>query len=263
MTGDPVLAQLPPATLAIVEAAPDAMVIADRQGRIVAFNGQAERLFGWSREELVGRPVEVLMPSRFRATHPQHRNHYFVDPKTRPMGAGGLELVGVRKDGTEFAAEISLSPLETEDGILAITAIRDVGVRKALESKFRNLLEAAPDAIVITDRRGRIVLVNGQAEHLFGYSRDELLGELVEALIPKRFRSKHPEHRNHYFAEPKTRAMGHAGALELYGLRKDGTEFPAEISLSPLETEDGLLVMTAIREVTERKKLEQERIRLA
>jgi PAS domain S-box-containing protein len=256
------LATLPPAAQAIMEAAPDAMVVTDRQGRIVFANAQVDRLFGFPRQELIGHSVEILIPERFRPTHPDHRNRYFLDARARPMGAGRLELFGLRKDGTEFPAEISLSPLESEDGMLAITAIRDASDRKKVEAKFRGLVEAAPDAIVITDQRGRIVLLNAQAERLFGYRREEVLGELVEALVPKRYRPRHPAYRNDYFREPKTRAMGAAG-VELYGVRKDGSEFPAEISLSPLETEEGTLALTAIRDTTERKKTEVERIRFA
>ncbi|WP_242360277.1 ATP-binding protein [Anaeromyxobacter sp. SG17] len=247
---------------AVLDAAPDAMVITDRVGRMVVVNAEAERLFGYRSEELLGEPVEMLMPERFRAAHPHHRNGYFRDPRTRPMGAvGGLELFGLRKDGTEFPAEISLSPLETEDGMYAITALRDVTARKKVEWYVKGVLEAAPDAMVVTDRRGKVILVNAQAEKLFGYSREELLGQRVEALIPARFRAAHPAHRTEYFASPRTRPMG-AGRLELFGLTKDGTEFPAEISLSPLETEDGPLAITAIRDVAERKRAEEERARL-
>jgi PAS domain S-box-containing protein len=171
------------------------------------------------------------------------------------MGEGGLELYGLRKDATEFPAEISLSPLRTEDGVFAVTAIRDVTVRKRVESKFRGLLEAAPDAMVIADGQGRIALVNVQAEKLFGYAREEMVGKPVESLIPSRFHDVHPTHRDRYFSEPRVRPMGE-GRLQLFGLRKDGTEFHAEISLSPLKTEEGTLAITAIRDVTERRQAE-------
>ncbi|HEU4406097.1 MAG TPA: PAS domain S-box protein [Polyangiaceae bacterium] len=257
------LAELPPAACVLLEAAPDAMVVVDRVGRVVSVNAQAERLFGYGRDELVGRPVELVIPERFGGKHPAHRNGYFFEPKVRPMGAAGLRLSARRRDGSEFDVEISLSPLETEDGMLAIAAIRDASARRKSETMFRDLLEAAPDAIVISDQRGKIVFVNAQGERLFGYGRDELVGELVDALVPKRLRHGHAGHRARYFAEPKTRTMGGREGLELYGLRKDGSEFPAEISLSPLETEGGLVAMTAIRDVSERKRAEQGRLRLA
>jgi PAS domain S-box-containing protein len=166
------------------------------------------------------------------------------------MGAG-LELHGLRKDGSEFPVEISLSPLETEEGTLAMSAIRDITDRKHAEDKFKGLLESAPDAIVIVNDQGQIVLVNSQTEKMFGYPRIELLGNKIEMLIPKRYHTNHPHHRGGFFSTPRPRSMG--AGLELYGLRKDGSEFPVEISLSPLSTPEGMLVSSAIRDITLRK----------
>jgi PAS domain S-box-containing protein len=223
-------------------------------GRIVLANSQAVRAFAYGPNELIGQPVEVLLPERFRASHVGHRSLFSQQPRTRTMGEG-LELFGRRRDGYEFPVEISLSPLSTDEGMMVMSAVRDITDRKKAEQKFRGLLESAPDAMVIVGRNGRIALVNSQLERLFGYSREELLGQSVDCLVPERYRGHHERHRAGFFSQPRARSMG--AGLELYGQRRDGSEFPVEISLSPLETEEGLFVSGAIRDATERRRFEQ------
>ena len=239
---------------ALTESAPDGIVLVNQEGRIILVNERTEKLFGFQREELLGQPVEVLVPQRFRGKHRGHRAGFMGHQQVRPMGAG-LELFGLRKDGTEFPIEISLSPIVTADGSLVCAAIRDITDRKRIEERLRRLLDSAPDAMVIAGHDGKIVLVNSQTEKLFGYQREELLGQPVEVLVPERFWGMHQTYRGRYMANPQARPMG-AGS-ELFGLKKDGTEFPVEISLSPQVTEEGVLVSSTIRDITERKRVEE------
>ena len=369
------------AALSLLEAAPDAVVCVDGDGRIVLVNAQTERLFGYGRDELAGQPVELLVPDGVRDAHPGHRAGYLADPRPRPMGAG-MELAGRRRDGSTFPAEISLSAIDTDQGILVSAAVRDVTARRRAaeaaaqlasiirsshdavigktldqvitswnpgaerlygytatemigrhievlipvadraqearvlaavargerveqyqtrrvrkdqttvevsltmspvadatgaitgvatitrdvterqraDARFRGLLEAAPDAMVCVGTDGRIALVNAQTERLFGYGRDELIGQPVEMLVPDAVRDAHPGHRAGYVADPLPRPMG--AGMELAGRRRDGTTFPAEISLSAIDTDEGILVTAVVRDVTERLEIQAERERL-
>jgi PAS domain S-box-containing protein len=240
----------------LLEAAPDAILVVDAGGLIRVTNRQVQTLFGYEPGELVGKSIDMLVPERIREQHPFHRAKYVRDAETRPMGAG-LELSARRKDGTEFPVDISLSAIETSEGVLVSAAVRDITDRKLVEDRnrlFQSLLEAAPDAIVVIDGQGRIRLVNRQLEETFGYARTELLGQPVEILIPESARGRHPMHRAGYLRDPRNRPMG--AGLQLAGRRKDGTEFPVDISLSAIDTAEGRLVSAAVRDVTDLKRAE-------
>jgi PAS domain S-box-containing protein len=241
----------------VVEAAPNAMVMADRDGSVVLVNAQTEKLFGYSRDELVGNSVDALVPERYRAAHPGHRRMFYGDLKSRPMGTG-RELFAMRKDGSEFPVEIGLNPVTVGEDIFVLAAIVDITERRRLEERFRQVVEAAPNAMVMVDRDGRIVLVNAQTEKLFGYEREALYGQTIETLVPERFRAGHQGYRTAYFDELKPRRMG--TGRDLFGRRQDGSEFPVEIGLNPVTTPEEVFVLAAIVDITERKRAEQELI---
>ena len=374
---------------ALLEAAPDAIVVVNQSGIVVLVNAQAERLFGYRRDELIGQPADILVSEHFRGQHNEQHSRLLAAPPARSTVVG-LELFGLRKDGTEFPAEIRLSPLDTKGGVWVSSAIRDISdrrrteedlrrlasivacsddaivgkttegiitswnsgaqhifgyspkeaigrsitmlapvdrpeeiprmleclkrgevvdhfetvrlrkdgkevqieltvspirdalerivgastigrdisVRKAaekhlvqMEARYRGLLEAAPDAMVVVNHGGEIVLLNVQAEKQFGYRRDELVGQKVKNIIPRGFAERLLMHGTGTPGDPVVPQMG--TGIELHGRRKDGSEFPIEIMLSPLDTVDGILITAAIRNIAERKLRENDLSRLA
>ncbi len=242
----------------IVESAPNAMILVNKEGRIAFVNGQTEKLFGYTRNELVGKGIEIIIPPRYREQHPGFIKMFYNLPQARAMGAG-RDLFALKKDGTEFPVEIGLNPLVTVEGILVLAAIIDISERKKAEARFRLVVESAPNAMVLVNKDGKINLVNSQTEKLFGFDRTELINRGVEVLLPLRFSEKHPEYRDAFFKAPQTRSMG--VGRDLFAKRKDGTEFPVEIGLNPLETDDGPMVLAAIIDITERKAQEANRLK--
>jgi PAS domain S-box-containing protein len=369
----------------LLEAAPDAMVVVDQDGEIVLLNLQAEKRFGYRRDELVGQKVTNIIPHGFAERLIADGTRTAAEALAQQIGTG-IELIGRRKDASEFPIEIMLSPLESAGGILVIAAIRDISVRKATEKNLtqmaaemqdktvalereieerRRIFEASLDLILVVDRQGdllrvspspvaildyqpeemigrsgaefihpddiestraemraarrgrvlcnfktryihkngravplewngvwseperkfffvgrnmeeakfaermfrlvvescpsgmvavnsagAIVLLNSEIEEQFGYRREELIGQSVDMLLPTRLRSQHSRHRNEYAHQPEPRHL----PRELVGLRKDGTEFPVEVALNPIQTRDGLLVLSVVVDISERKK---------
>ncbi|WP_458626345.1 PAS domain-containing sensor histidine kinase [Winogradskyella sp. PC D3.3] len=372
----------------LLESAPDAMVIVNENDEIQLINKEAEKLFGYSMDELIGKKVEMLIPKRFEDMHTEHRTSFFSDAPEKRLTSARKELYALNNQGKEIPIQVSLSPIETEQGLLLSAAIRDITAQKQAEheilrknqlltfaekitmmgnwqwnlvtnvvewsanlynifgvekdkvvsydtyfgfvhkddkatvtthveqainnkknidlvhqivtrdgtvktihllakviidshnmvvemvgtcqdvtaqrmaeNKFRGLLESAPDAMVIVNADGKIQLINKQAEKLFGYTAEELFNESVEILIPKQFSEEHVSHRDGFFSNPKVRTMGVGNEKELFAINKSGKEIPIQISLSPLQTEEGLLISAAIRDITVQKNAQTKIIK--
>src|SRR4029077_13251058 len=216
----------------LLEAAPDAMVVVNQDGEIVLLNVQAEKKFGYHRDELLGQKVKRIIPEGFAERLIADGTRTAAEALAQQIGTG-IELIAKRRDGSEFPIEIMLSPLESAEGTLVTAAIRDISVRKSaerhlaqMEGRYRGLLEAAPDAMVVVNPAGEIILLNVQAEKQFGYRRDELVGQQVKNIIPEGFAERLIADGTRSAAEALAQQIG--TGIELSGRRKDGSEFPLE-----------------------------------
>lgn len=244
----------------LFEAASDAIIISDTTGTIVLVNAEAETLFGYTRSELIGQTIELLIPERFHDHHVVHRSGYIKEPRARMMGTG-LDLYARRRDGSEFPVDISLSAVQSDDGLLVFTGIRDITWRKQAErqlreneARFRAVAETATDAVIIADSNGTVAYFNHSAERMFGRSSDEVAGQPLTLLMPERYRTAHREGLQRYLATGKAHVIGKT--VELTGLKSDGSELPIELSLATWLMNDAVYFTGLIRDVTERKQAE-------
>ena len=243
----------------ILESSDDAIIGKTPEGTILVWNAAAEKLYGYSAAEAVGQHISFIVPPERQAEIAQ-----ILERIRRGEPVDHHETARLRKDGTRVDVSLTVSPIRNEAGkIIGTSSIgRDISERKRAqkvigesEQTLRSLFEFAPDAILVLDREGRILRVNGQAERIFGYQREEMVGQSVEVLMPGRFRDRHVEHLASYMAAPHMRPMG--VGLDFYAMRKDGTEFAVDIMLSPLQTREAGIVIAVVRDITERKRTEQ------
>jgi PAS domain S-box-containing protein len=245
----------------LVEGVKDyAIFILDPEGRVSTWNPGAERIKGYRPEEIIGKHF-----SQFYSTEDREAGKPAEELRVAAT-QGRFEEEGwrFRKDGSCFWASVLISAIQDANGSLAGFAkvTRDLTERKTAEealrrseAQFRSLFEFAPDAIVVSNADGQVMEMNARVESMFGYARGELIGKSIDCLVPERFRGAHPSHRQRYGAAAHVRVMG--AGLELYGRRKDGSEFPADIMLGPVETTEGRLVLSVIRDLTEKRKAEE------
>jgi PAS domain S-box-containing protein len=246
----------------ILQSAIDAMLIADPQGTIVLANPPAESMFDYAPGELVGKPIEVLLPERYQAAHVALRMNYTETPHARAMGTG-RELFGRRRSGTEFPVEVSLSPMKTDSGVsLVMATIHDITRRKQAEAalqesevRMRAIFDTAVDAIVTIDARGMIDRFNHAAERLFGYTEAEVAGRNVSILMPSPYREMHDGYLAHYAKTGEKRIIGIG--REVTGQRKDGSTFPMDLAVAEMFIGERRMYTGMVRDISERKQAEE------
>ncbi|TDF37356.1 response regulator [Alteromonadaceae bacterium M269] len=242
----------------IIDSTPDPLLVVDHHGKILIVNNQLKNEFGYEKDELIGKKIEILLPHQFRKNHVQFRDSFFKKGSIRQMGEGS-ELFAERKNGEHFPVEICLSPIPEKKQVIAI--VRNVTKRKELDRLIEArdkyvtaLMESTPDPMLVVNKQGEIVIVNNQMLLVFEYKRTELIGQKVEMLLPEEFKHHHINLRERFFNNSSVRLMGEG--TELYAVKKGGQKFPVEISLSPFPEEDQ--VIAVVRDITKRKTVDQQ-----
>jgi PAS domain S-box-containing protein len=242
-----------------VEACPNGMIMTDAGGKIVLVNAEAERLFGYRREELLGRSIDILVPETGRAPHGGHRASFIAKPQARRMGVG-RELYGVRKDGAQIPVEIGLNPIQTKDGLMVLSAITDISARKLAEATTRQLaereqlllavVESSDDAIVTKSLDGIITGWNRAAELLFGYAAQDAIGQNIDIIVPAELRGEVRGILN------RIRSGERVDHYETVRISKDGRKIDVSLSVSPLKSATGEIIGAAkvARDITRQKQ---------
>lgn len=234
-------------------AAPNGFLIVDQNGSIVAINSELEVMFGMSALELIGQPVEVLLPAGLRHSHVSLRQGFFEKPDRRAMGAGRV-LYARRASGVEFPVEIGLNPVAGSQGALVLASVVDVSERLALEWAFRGLFDASPYGLMIVNDEGIIVMVNQVLAKSLGYAQSALVEQPLHLLLPERYRHGHGDLMSGYAKTGESRMMGQG--RDLTALHQDGTEVPVEIGLSRVRWQRQQMTLAAVSDISVRKRLE-------
>jgi PAS domain S-box-containing protein len=238
---------------AIVASSADAILGMDLSGTITAWNEAAERMYGYRASEAIGQSIHVIVPEDRLREEKEVLDRIHVGDRVEHF-----ETVRQRKDGTTFSVSLTISPVRNAAGAVigASKIARDITDQKRADERFRLAVEAAPAAMILVDQAGMIVMINTLAEQVLGYSREEIVRQPIERLVPSRYRHQHANFRAGFFSDARQRPMG--AGRELYALRRDGSEVPVEIGLSPIESSEGRFVLAAVTDISERKRVEQD-----
>lgn len=236
----------------IIQSFSEAIICKSLDDKVITWNPAAEAIYGYRAEEAIGQDIGIIIPEEKRGEYGP-----LLEKVKKGECVKGYEAIRKRKDSREIHVLLTFFPIKDAHGkVVAISTLtRDITDEYFAEERYKKILEAAPDGVLIIDEAGKIQYVNKQLDAIFGYAEDELVGKTVEALIPETYHSAHASYRKNYFDSPRTRPMG--SGRELLGLRKNKETFPVEISFSPLRTKTGTIAMATIRDVSDRKKIEK------